>query len=74
MHRYYDVFRRFNYTTPKSYLEFISLYKELLAKKRSELMQAKQRLASGVDKITWVRMHERLEESRRHNVAQGEGG
>ncbi|KAL4450636.1 hypothetical protein ABPG77_000992 [Micractinium sp. CCAP 211/92] len=52
--KYYDVFRRFNYTTPKSYLEFISLYKELLAKKRSELMQAKQRLASGVDKITWA--------------------
>lgn len=26
--------RRYNYTTPKSYLELISLYKELLARKR----------------------------------------
>ena len=28
--RFFEVFRRFNYTTPKSYLELISLYKQLL--------------------------------------------
>jgi len=48
------VFRRHNYTTPKSYLEFISTYKQLLEKKRGQLTQAKQRLESGVDKITSV--------------------
>lgn len=29
--RYLEAFRRYNYTTPKSYLELISLYKMLLA-------------------------------------------
>ena len=52
--RYHDVYRRYNYTTPKSYLELISLYKQLLASKREQLRQAKQRLESGVDKITLV--------------------
>lgn len=66
MRRYFDVFRRFNYTTPKSYLEFISLYKQLLTQKRSELMQAKQRLESGVDKITSVGVQGGLRRARRH--------
>ena len=52
--RYHEVYRRHNYTTPKSYLELISLYKQLLASKREQLAQAKQRLESGVDKITLV--------------------
>ena len=43
--------RRFNYTTPKSYLELIALYKTLLAQKRDDLRQAKLRLENGVDKI-----------------------
>lgn len=28
--RFLEAFRRYNYTTPKSYLELISLYKQLL--------------------------------------------
>ena len=40
-----------SYTTPKSYLELISLYKNLLSKKRAELKAAKERLENGVDKI-----------------------
>ena len=52
--RYHEVYRRHNYTTPKSYLELISLYKQLLASRREQLAQAKQRLESGVDKITLV--------------------
>lgn len=44
--------RRYNYTTPKSYLELISLYKALLAQKRAELRGEKERLESGVDKIS----------------------
>ena len=43
--------RRYNYTTPKSYLELISLYKALLAQKRAELKANKERLESGVEKI-----------------------
>ena len=43
--------RRYNYTTPKSYLELISLYKSLLAQKRAELKANKERLESGVEKI-----------------------
>jgi dynein heavy chain len=42
---------RFNYTTPKSYLELIALYKSLLAEKREELRKSKERLENGVDKI-----------------------
>lgn len=35
--RYQESFRRYNYTTPKSYLELIALYKQLLECKRKEL-------------------------------------
>lgn len=50
--RYYESERRYNYTTPKSYLELISLYKGLLARKRDELRQQKERLENGVLKIS----------------------
>ncbi|MEW5311809.1 MAG: hypothetical protein WDW38_003494 [Sanguina aurantia] len=49
--RYLEAFRRYNYTTPKSYLELISLYKMLLAMKREDLRRSKERLENGVDKI-----------------------
>lgn len=45
--RYHEVYRRYNYTTPKSYLELIALYKSLLAAKREELRAAKERLENG---------------------------
>lgn len=43
--------RRHNYTTPKSYLELIALFKTLLAKRRSQLSANRQRLQHGVEKI-----------------------
>ena len=46
--------RRYNYTTPKSYLDLISLYKQLLVDKREQLRLAKLRLETGVEKITVV--------------------
>eukprot|EP00201_Polytomella_parva_P017476 CAMPEP_0175071536 /NCGR_PEP_ID=MMETSP0052_2-20121109/19298_1 /TAXON_ID=51329 ORGANISM="Polytomella parva, Strain SAG 63-3" /NCGR_SAMPLE_ID=MMETSP0052_2 /ASSEMBLY_ACC=CAM_ASM_000194 /LENGTH=4543 /DNA_ID=CAMNT_0016338719 /DNA_START=12 /DNA_END=13643 /DNA_ORIENTATION=- len=49
--RFQEEFRRFNYTTPKSYLELIALYKSLLSKKREEVRRSKERLENGVDKI-----------------------
>jgi hypothetical protein len=49
--QYQETYRRYNYTTPKSYLELISLYKTLLARKRADLQAAKERLQNGVEKI-----------------------
>lgn len=48
---YYLQEKRRAYTTPKSFLELIAFYKELLAKKRANLDDRKQRLVSGIDKI-----------------------
>jgi len=50
--RYLEVSRRYNYTTAKSYLELISLFKSLLASNRSQLSANKSRLQSGVEKIS----------------------
>ncbi|KAJ9459816.1 Dynein beta chain [Diplonema papillatum] len=43
--------KRYCYTTPKSFLELISLYKVLLEKKRHALNVNKERLSNGIDKI-----------------------
>ena len=40
--------RRFNYTTPKTYLELITFYKTLLAQKQGKLRDNIERLSSGV--------------------------
>jgi dynein heavy chain len=49
--QYLEQIRRYNYTTPKGYLELISLYKQLLEAKRAELKASRDRLENGVDKI-----------------------
>uniref|UniRef100_A0A8D2LWB2 AAA+ ATPase domain-containing protein n=1 Tax=Varanus komodoensis TaxID=61221 RepID=A0A8D2LWB2_VARKO len=41
----------YNYTTPKSFLEFIKLYQNLLGKKRKELVQNMERLGNGLQKL-----------------------
>ncbi|XP_057668614.1 dynein beta chain, ciliary [Diorhabda carinulata] len=43
--------RRYNYTTPKSYLEQINLYSKLLRQKSEELRLKVQRLENGLDKL-----------------------
>ncbi|KAL0966379.1 hypothetical protein UPYG_G00294600 [Umbra pygmaea] len=43
--------KHFNYTTPKSFLEFIKLYSNLLATKRRELTQKVERLENGLQKL-----------------------
>lgn len=43
--------RRYNYTTPKSYLEQITLYSKLLKQKSSELHSKVQRLENGLEKL-----------------------
>lgn len=43
--------KHFNYTTPKSFLEFMKLYSNLLATKRRELTQKMERLENGLQKL-----------------------
>ena len=43
--------RRYNYTTPKSFLEQIKLYQNLLAKKHAELTSSMERLEGGLTKL-----------------------
>uniref|UniRef100_A0A3P9B038 Dynein axonemal heavy chain 11 n=1 Tax=Maylandia zebra TaxID=106582 RepID=A0A3P9B038_9CICH len=43
--------KHFNYTTPKSFLEFMKLYDNLLRKKRTELTQKMERLENGLQKL-----------------------
>jgi dynein heavy chain len=49
--RFWDELRRRIYTTPKSYLDLISLYIGMLEKKRREFNANKDRLASGLAKL-----------------------
>nr|XP_020145462.1 dynein heavy chain 11, axonemal [Microcebus murinus] len=49
--RYYQNERRHNYTTPKSFLEQISLFKNLLKKKQNEVSQKKEHLVNGIQKL-----------------------
>eukprot|EP00741_Cyanophora_paradoxa_P005992 tig00000955_g5810.t1 len=48
---YLEAERRYNYTTPKSFLELIALYKTLLHKKREEIQVLKSRLENGLNKL-----------------------
>jgi dynein heavy chain len=43
--------RRFNYTTPKTFLELIKLYKSLLSSKRTATENNISRLSNGLDKL-----------------------
>ncbi|XP_042314347.1 dynein axonemal heavy chain 11-like [Sceloporus undulatus] len=43
--------KHYNYTTPKSFLELIKLYQNLLGKKRKELVQKMERLENGLQKL-----------------------
>lgn len=43
--------RRYNYTTPKSFLEQIKLYRNLLALKRQDLSMKMMRLENGLQKL-----------------------
>ena len=49
--QYVERERRYNWTTPKSFLELIALYKSMLAKRRAETTNAIVRLSNGVTKL-----------------------
>lgn len=50
--KFYSELRRRVYTTPKSYLDLISLYINTLDKKRKEFNANKNRLSQGLRKLT----------------------
>lgn len=43
--------RRYNYTTPKTFLGFISLYSKLLTAKHNDLQAKIERLMNGLEKL-----------------------
>lgn len=43
--------RRYNYTTPKTFLEQIKLYQNLLSSKRKDLIAKMDRLENGLAKL-----------------------
>ena len=49
--RYRENDRRQNYTTPKSFLEQIKLYENLLRAKRTDLLGKMERLENGLQKL-----------------------
>ena len=49
--RYRENDRRQNYTTPKSFLEQIKLYENLLRAKRTDLLAKMERLENGLQKL-----------------------
>ncbi|XP_067685210.1 dynein axonemal heavy chain 3-like [Haliotis asinina] len=49
--RYYETMRRRNYVTPTSYLELIKTFKNLLNKKRLEILTLKNRYMVGLEKL-----------------------
>ena len=46
--KYYEIERRYNYTTPKSFLELIDFYKKLFGIRSNELYEKIQRLDKGI--------------------------
>ncbi|KAJ9515913.1 hypothetical protein QJQ45_016901, partial [Haematococcus lacustris] len=52
--KFYEVERRHNYTTPKTFLELIKLYKNVLLRKRKQTQDNIDRLENGLNKLTKV--------------------
>jgi dynein heavy chain len=48
----FEAERRYVYTTPKSFLELIKLFKVMLGKKEGELFDNKEKYETGVIKLT----------------------
>uniref|UniRef100_A0A8C4NS28 Dynein, axonemal, heavy chain 1 n=1 Tax=Dicentrarchus labrax TaxID=13489 RepID=A0A8C4NS28_DICLA len=42
---------RHNYVTPKSYLELLKIFSDLIGRKKQELCSARQRMKTGLDKV-----------------------
>jgi dynein heavy chain len=49
--RYKEEQGRYNYVTPTSYLELLSIFSKIFGLKKNELIQAKKRTKTGLDKL-----------------------
>ena len=49
--KFFQVERRYNYTTPKTFLELIKLYKSILNRKRKITQDSIDRLDTGITKL-----------------------
>lgn len=49
--KYFEAERRYNYTTPKTFLELIKLYKNVLTRKRKTTQDGVDRLENGLNKL-----------------------
>ncbi|KAI4880923.1 hypothetical protein NFI96_025448, partial [Prochilodus magdalenae] len=49
--QYHTELSRYNYVTPKSYLELLSIFSTLIGRKKQELHGARQRMKTGLDKL-----------------------
>lgn len=49
--RYFNELQRRNYVTPTSYLELIKIFKDLLDKKRLEIIRLRERYVIGIEKL-----------------------
>lgn len=52
--RYKEEQGRYNYVTPTSYLELLSIFSKIFEMKKSELIQAKNRTKNGLDKVRYL--------------------
>ncbi|KAM9856968.1 dynein axonemal heavy chain 1 [Aulostomus maculatus] len=67
--QYLTELSRHNYVTPKSYLQLLKIFSELIGRKRQELRSARQRMKTGLDKLLSTaedvsKLQEELEEMR----------
>ena len=65
--------KRYNYTTPKTFLELIKLYKSVLARKREQVQTSIDRLDTGEAKLPIVAQQRRLWLLLKHMVARSLG-
>lgn len=52
--RYRIIERRFNYTTPKSFLELIEFYKQLLKEKRGDITTEVEKIRNGLTTLAAI--------------------
>lgn len=50
--RFLDELSRYNYVTPTSYLELLGIFSKLIGMKKNELVTARKRTKTGLDKVS----------------------
>ena len=52
--RFLDELSRYNYVTPTSYLELLGIFSKLIGIKKNELVVARKRTKTGLDKVSHI--------------------